>query len=144
MKLIDDIYQNFRSFLLRSSYLYLINFEILKRKHLSCKKNDHLSFWKLTVICTYCQMRTSTTWYVPFLSIFVILASSCAYRLSVVRTHLLRSFTVAYPILSFGAAPSLHSFLICYSSISFVSWSISVASANKQCSQRRIGCYNGI
>ncbi len=63
--------------------------------------------------------------------------SSCASILSVVCIHLLRSFTVAYPILSFGAVPGLYSFLICYSSISFVSWSISVGSANEQFQPRK-------
>ena len=38
------------------------------------------------------------------------LASSCALRLSAVCVYLLCSFTVAYPILSFGAVPSLHFF----------------------------------
>ncbi len=67
------------------------------------------------------------------------LASSSAYRLAVTCISLLCSFTVAYPILFFGAAPGLYSFLICYSSISFVFWSISVASANEQSQSKNIG-----
>jgi hypothetical protein len=63
---IDDIFIKWSLYM----FFLFISFTVWnsEKKHLSCKR----TIWKLTIIYTYYPMRTDMTWYVLFLSVFVI------------------------------------------------------------------------